>query len=164
MPRVDVPPSGPQATTELLRAVAFAARKHRHQRRKDGAASPYINHPIEVARVLADVGAVTDLELLMAAVLHDTIEDTETTPEELEREFGPAVRALVEEVTDDKSLPKATRKRLQVEHAPALPERARQLKVADKICNVRDVTHDPPTDWSLDRAGRATLRAASDPD
>jgi guanosine-3',5'-bis(diphosphate) 3'-pyrophosphohydrolase len=124
-------------TTLLLRALHFSAEKHRTQRRKDAEASPYINHPIAVARTLA--------------VLHDTIEDTETTPEELEALFGAEVRALVEEVTDDKSLPKHERKSRQIEHAPGASTRAKQIKIADKICNVRDVTHNPPSKWSHER-------------
>ena len=132
---------------ELLTALTFAARKHRDQRRKDAEASPYINHPIEVAEVLARIGGVDDVTVLQAALLHDTVEDTQTSPDELEREFGSAVRKLVEEVTDDKKLPNQTRKRLQVEHAPRLSSRAKLIKLADKICNVRDVTHTPPKDW-----------------
>lgn len=131
----------------LLTASTFAARKHRDQWRKDAEASPYINHPIEVAEILARIAGVDDVTVLQAALLHDTVEDTQTSPEELEREFGSAVRKLVEEVTDDKTLPKPERKRLQIEHAPHLSPRAKLLNLADKICNVRDVTHSPPKDW-----------------
>jgi guanosine-3',5'-bis(diphosphate) 3'-pyrophosphohydrolase len=135
----------------LLQAARFSADKHRSQRRKDEDASPYINHPIEVAELLATVGGVTDTEILMAAILHDTVEDTDTTGEELEARFGAGVRALVAEVTDDKTLPKGERKRLQVEHAPHLSARAKQIKIADKISNVREVTHNPPAGWPLER-------------
>lgn len=135
---------------DLLRAVAFAAEKHRDQRRKGAQGSPYINHPIAVAEVLALVGGISDLAALQAAVLHDTIEDTETTPTEIEQAFGAEVRDLVVEVTDDKDLPKQERKRLQIEHAPQLSERAKAIKLADKICNVRDMTHAPP-DWTRER-------------
>lgn len=136
---------------QLLEALQFAADKHRAQRRKDVDESPYINHPLEVATILATVGQVTDLAILLAAVLHDTIEDTETTPEELEDLFGPAVRALVLEVSDDKQLPKEERKRLQIEHAPMLSSGAKVIKLGDKIANVQDVTSTPPADWSLER-------------
>jgi (p)ppGpp synthase/HD superfamily hydrolase len=136
---------------QLLQALRFSAHKHQDQRRKDKDASPYINHLIEVAELMANMGNVGELPTLLAAVLHDTVEDTDTTLSELEAVFGPEVRALVEEVTDDKSLPKEVRKRLQIEHAPLLSERAKQIKVADKICNVRDVTHAPPPHWSLER-------------
>ena len=136
---------------DLFAALHFAAEKHRDQRRKGECASPYINHPIEVAEMLVRIGAVTDVTLLQAAILHDTVEDTETTFEELEARFGSAVRNLVEEVTDDKALLKEERKRLQVEHAPTLSRGARQIKLADKICNVRDVANKPPLDWSLER-------------
>ena len=137
--------------TSILKALHFAAIKHRDQRRKDTEVSPYVNHPIEVAELLARVGGATDLVILQGAILHDTIEDTETTPEELEAAFGPEVRRVVEEVTDDKRLPKAERKRLQIEHAPHLSERAKQIKIADKISNVRAVTKAPPADWPLER-------------
>jgi guanosine-3',5'-bis(diphosphate) 3'-pyrophosphohydrolase len=143
--------SSARVSRELLSTVHFAATKHRDQRRKDSAASPYINHPIEVAETLARVGGVEDPAVLQAAILHDTIEDTETTPEELAGRFGDDVRRLVEEVTDDKELDKQDRKRLQVEHAPHLSQRAKLIKLADKICNVRDVTHSPPEGWSLER-------------
>ncbi len=140
----------PNPLHALLEALLFAATKHRHQRRKDAEASPYINHPIEVAALLARAG-VDDLVTLKGAVLHDTIEDTETTGPEVEGAFGADVRAVVEEVTDDKSLPKADRKRLQIEHAPRLSARARQIKIADKISNVRAVAEEPPEDWSPQR-------------
>ncbi len=132
---------------QLLQAIEFSAYKHRVQRRKDADASPYINHPIGVATLLAIIG----LAVLAAAVLHDTMEDTETTPAELEERFGPEVRALVEEMTDDKRLPKADRKRLQVEHAPGVSANAKLIKLADKIVNLRDVCTTPPSDWSLER-------------
>lgn len=139
------------ACAAIFAALHFAAEKHRDQRRKGQCASPYINHPIEVAELLVRVGHVSDVSLLQAAVLHDTVEDTETTFQELEAQFGPAVRILVEEVTDDKTLPKEDRKRRQVEHAPTLSAGARQIKLADKICNVRDLVTKPPLDWPLER-------------
>ena len=135
----------------LLQAAGFAAHKHRDQRRKDKDASPYINHPIEVAKVLATMGGVTDLSTLIAAVLHDTVEDTNTTFPELEKLFGKEVRLLVEEMTDDKKLPKEERKRLQVAHARRLSEKAKQIKIADKICNILDITNSPPANWPLER-------------
>jgi len=131
-----------------MAALRFAADKHRDQRRKDVGASPYINHPIEVASVLAATGGVSDAVTLAAAILHDTIEDTRTTAEELADRFGREVAALVQELTDDKRLPKEERKRLQIEHAAAASHRAKLIKLADKICNVRDVTHQPPAGWS----------------
>lgn len=137
--------------SSLLAALRFAAQKHRDQRRKDEDASPYINHPIAVAEILARVGGVTDVAVLQAAVLHDTIEDTETTAAELEAEFGPEVASLVVEMTDDKSLPSPERKRLQVEHAPGVTHAAKLIKLADKICNVTDVTHSPPARWDIER-------------
>ncbi|WP_199324647.1 HD domain-containing protein [Phormidium sp. FACHB-1136] len=138
-------------TALVLQALQFAAHKHRNQRRKDEAQSPYVNHLITVANLLANPGSVTDPITLMGGILHDTLEDTQTTPEELEAAFGPAVRQVVQEVTDDKSLPKADRKRLQIEHAPHLSHHARQIKLADKISNVQDVITSPPKDWPLER-------------
>ena len=135
----------------LLKAIAFAADRHRRQRRKDAEASPYINHPIAVATVLAVEGEVSDEVTLLAAALHDTVEDTQTTFEELEEHFGPEVAGLVRELTDDKSASKKERKRLQIEHAPQASSRAKQLKIADKICNIRDITVSPPADWPLQR-------------
>ena len=135
----------------LIRAAAFAAHKHRDQRRKDAGATPYINHPLGLARILAAEGGVTDVATICAALLHDTIEDTETTPAEIEAQFGPEIRAIVEEVTDDKKLPKAQRKRLQVAHAPHISDKAKLVKLADKISNLRDVAHAPPHGWPLER-------------
>jgi guanosine-3',5'-bis(diphosphate) 3'-pyrophosphohydrolase len=137
-------------TRLLVDALAFAAYKHRLQRRKDPEASPYINHPIALAHVLAGAG-VTNAKILAAAVLHDTIEDTETTYEELCERFGKAVAGVVREVSDDKTLAKTERKRLQIEHAKELSRRARLVKLADKVCNVRDVASNPPHDWPLAR-------------
>jgi guanosine-3',5'-bis(diphosphate) 3'-pyrophosphohydrolase len=135
----------------ILRAIDFAARKHREQRRKDEEASPYINHPISVSLLLAEIGGVSDPETLAAAILHDTLEDTVTTADEIEAAFGGRVRTIVEEVTDDKGLPKAERKRLQIEHARSLSREAVLIKLGDKIANVLDVTHSPPADWSRER-------------
>ena len=134
----------------MLHAVDFAAGKHRHQRRKDARASPYINHPIALASLLKREG-IDDVAVLCAALLHDTIEDTNTTPEELAAAFGEAITSVVLEVTDDKNLAKSVRKRLQVQHAHTLTERARLVKLADKICNIRDIVAAPPADWTLAR-------------
>ena len=134
----------------VLRALHFAADKHRDHRRKDVHASPYINHPIHVAQILSEEG-VDDQEILAAAILHDTVEDTETSLGELASEFGDRVSRIVAEVTDDKSLPKQERKRLQIEHAPELSGEAALVKVADKISNVTDVIKNPPPDWDDER-------------
>ncbi|EJO53411.1 bifunctional (p)ppGpp synthetase/guanosine-3',5'-bis(diphosphate) 3'-pyrophosphohydrolase [Burkholderia multivorans] len=136
---------------KLIAAIAFAADRHRNQRRKDEEASPYINHPIALADVLANEVAIEDERVIVAAVLHDTIEDTETTEQELLRLFGKDVANIVLEVTDDKSLPKETRKRLQIEHAAHISRRAKLVKLADKICNLRDLAQHPPADWPLER-------------
>ena len=135
----------------ILKALRFSAEKHNDQRRRDAKASPYINHPIQVAETLWSVGAVRDGALLAAAILHDTIEDTDATPAEIEREFGEEVLSLVLEVTDDKSLPKEVRKQLQIENASSKSSKAKMLKLADKICNVHDLIYSPPSNWSLKR-------------
>ena len=135
----------------FVKAVAFAADKHRTQRRKDADASPYINHPIALANVLANEGGVTDVVVLSAAVLHDTIEDTNTTAEELTAIFGAKITATVLDVTDDKSLDKHVRKQRQIEHAPHISKEAKLVKLADKICNLRDILAAPPADWSPER-------------
>jgi len=136
---------------KIIEALAFAADKHRNQRRKDAQASPYINHPIGLANVLANEVGIDDERVLIAAILHDTIEDTETTEIELVRLFGQEIAAIVLEVTDDKSLTTAERKRLQVEHAPHISRRAKLVKLADKICNLRDIVSSPPANWSAAR-------------
>jgi (p)ppGpp synthase/HD superfamily hydrolase len=135
----------------VLKAAVFASERHREQKRKGTQAAPYINHPLAVADLLAGPGGVGDPLVLAAAVLHDTIEDTLTTPRELEDLFGREVRQLVEEVTDDKSLPKAERKRLQIEHAAGLSTGAKLIKLGDKIANVLDLTRDPPGNWPFER-------------
>ena len=140
-----------ESTGLILKALRFSAEKHNDQRRKDSKASPYINHPIQVAETLWRIGEVRDVTLLVAAILHDTIEDTATTPQEIKENFGEDVLALVLEVTDDKSLPKQVRKQLQVEHAPHKSRSAKLLKLADKISNVSDILQSPPEDWSLQR-------------
>ena len=124
---------------QLITALAFAADKHKNQRRKDAEASPYINHPIALANLLLNEAGVEDQRVLIAAVLHDTIEDTDTTEQELVKHFGKDVADIVLEVTDDKALPKAERKRLQIEHAAHISRRAKLVKLADKICNLRDI-------------------------
>jgi len=135
----------------IVRALEFAAHKHRDQRRKDAQASPYINHPIALANVLVSEGGVDDPVVLSAALLHDTVEDTETTTAELREAFGEKIAAIVGEVTDDKNLVKAERKRLQIEHAAHISREAKLVKLADKICNVRDVANHPPAKWDLTR-------------
>ena len=136
---------------KLIQAISFAAQKHVAQKRKGADEQPYINHVLEVANVLANTGKIEDYDVLIAAVLHDTIEDTETTVEEITKLFGATVGEYVLEVTDDKSLPKARRKELQIEHAPHLSNGAKYIKLADKISNIRDVTKNPPENWSDER-------------
>ncbi len=138
-----------EAIALVLRAAEFAAIRHRDQRRKGIDAAPYINHPLALANLLAASG-VENPVVLAAALLHDTVEDTETSPQELTQEFGDQVAAIVAEVTDDKALHKADRKRLQVEHAAHLSMEAKLVKLADKICNLRDLSDSPP-DWPIER-------------
>lgn len=138
-------------SAHLLRALSFAALKHRDQRRKGNHQAPYINHPIEVATIVATVGRVDDIAVLQAAILHDTVEDTDTTPEEIELAFGADVCALVLEMTDDMSMSSPARKQKQIARATGLSPRAKLIKIADKIANVGDIARHPPPDWTLER-------------
>lgn len=143
--------TGNAALSEVTAALRFAARKHRQQRRKDPEQTPYINHPIELLNILTNEAQVDDVIVLISALLHDTVEDTETTLAEIATRFSPEVATVIDQVTDDKSLPQATRKQLQVEHAASVSDRAKLVKLADKIANVRDMAIAPPLDWSLER-------------
>lgn len=134
----------------ILNAARFAAVKHKSQKRKDGG-TPYINHPVEVAEILSRVARISDPEIIAAALLHDTIEDTHTTAEELATIFGDRVVSLVQECTDDKALSKPERKRLQVVNAPHKSDDAKLIKIADKISNMRDIAENPPPEWSWQR-------------
>jgi (p)ppGpp synthase/HD superfamily hydrolase len=136
---------------EVLKAARFASLRHVSQKRKGAAAEPYLNHLIEVAELVSSAMSEPDTNLVAAALLHDVIEDTKTSRAEVAAEFGEDVASLVSEVTDDKSLPKAERKRLQIEHAPHLTPRAQTIKIADKISNLRGILVTPPEDWDLRR-------------
>ena len=140
-----------EPTTLILKALDFAARKHKDQRRKGCDAVPYINHPIDLVTLLWQKGGVRDEVVIAAALLHDTVEDTDTSFEELQRDFGPEICEVVAEVTDDKRLPKAERKQQQIDHAPHLTPRARLVKLADKIANLTDMIVAPPANWSNKR-------------
>lgn len=135
-------------TAQFLQALEFAAYKHANQRRKDPDKTPYINHPIAVANILLSEAQVADESILIAALLHDTVEDTDTTFEEIADRFGSLVCDIVAEVTDDKSLEKAVRKQQQIDHASGLSDRAKLLKLADKTANLRNVATAPPAGWS----------------
>jgi (p)ppGpp synthase/HD superfamily hydrolase len=132
---------------DLARAYHFAAVRHLSQKRKGKAGEPYINHLTEVAELAAVATGGEDIDLIIAAVLHDTVEDTGTTKADLERAFGPHVAEMVMEVTDDKSLPKGERKRLQIEHAPHLSWGAKIIKLADKTANLHSLKKSPPAEW-----------------
>jgi (p)ppGpp synthase/HD superfamily hydrolase len=136
----------PDPAAEILRATLFAARAHAGQARKGAAAEPYVNHVIEVATILAEHGAPQ--EAILAGLLHDTVEDTEVTHEDIVAEFGAAIAGIVAEATDDKALPKETRKALQVSLAPKKSDAAKQLKLADKISNLRAIAESPPANWN----------------
>jgi (p)ppGpp synthase/HD superfamily hydrolase len=136
---------------QFARALDFAARKHADQRRKGPQAEPYLNHLAEVARLVADATDGADTVAVLAALLHDTLEDTDTTHADLEAHFGLEVASVVAEVTDDKSLPKAERKRRQVENAPGRSHRGRLVKLADKTSNLRSLAISPPVGWAYER-------------
>jgi GTP diphosphokinase / guanosine-3',5'-bis(diphosphate) 3'-diphosphatase len=140
-----------RAVNDVLKAALFAAEKHSEQRRKGTAAEPYVNHLLEVAELVSSTLPEPDTNLVIAALLHDTIEDTGVTKEKLVHAFGPDVANLVMEVTDDKSLPKVERKRLQIVNASNISVRAQAIKLADKISNLRAIHSSPPADWSVER-------------
>jgi guanosine-3',5'-bis(diphosphate) 3'-pyrophosphohydrolase len=142
----------------VLRAMEFAAIAHRDQRRKDDFQAPYINHPIQLARLLSEHG-ISDEITLSAAILHDVIEDTGTTLDALRAMFGDDIAGVVAEVSDDKTLPKDVRKQLQIEHAAVCSKRAKLVKLADKICNVRDLLIAAPAGWSQQRMSEYVLWA-----
>uniref|UniRef100_A0A0P4WVQ1 Guanosine-3',5'-bis(diphosphate) 3'-pyrophosphohydrolase MESH1 n=1 Tax=Scylla olivacea TaxID=85551 RepID=A0A0P4WVQ1_SCYOL len=146
------PPRGKSESVAaaIIRCVNFSAIKHRKQRRKDPQQTPYINHPIGVAYLLVEAG-VEDVDVLQAALLHDTVEDTDTSPQELQDVFGPRVAGLVAEVTDDKSLPSKERKRLQIVHAASASHEAKLVKLADKLYNLRDLERCTPMGWTNTR-------------
>jgi guanosine-3',5'-bis(diphosphate) 3'-pyrophosphohydrolase len=139
------------AVQAVLRAANFAAVKHAKQRRKGASAEPYINHLLEVAELVWSALSEPDTNLVIAALLHDSIEDAGVTKEELVEAFGVDVADLVMEVTDEKSLPRAERKRLQILNAPKISVRAGIIELADKLANVRSILVSPPPDWSVQR-------------
>ena len=139
-----------QLISLLFKALAFSAEKHRTQKRKDIDKSPYINHPIALANILAQRWVI-DENVLCAAILHDTLEDTETTADELRKNFGEKITSIVLEVSDDKSLEKEVRKQLQIDHAASLSKEAKLVKLADKIANITDIINTPPAGWSKER-------------
>ncbi|XP_041356489.1 guanosine-3',5'-bis(diphosphate) 3'-pyrophosphohydrolase MESH1-like [Gigantopelta aegis] len=142
---------GSRVIQDIIRCTDFAARKHKGQRRKDSESTPYINHPIGVAFILTEEAGISDVAVIQAALLHDTVEDTHTTIEEIGREFGDEVKGLVSEVTDDKSLPKLERKQQQILHAPHASHKAKLVKLADKLYNLRDLKRGAPVGWSESR-------------
>jgi len=138
-------------TSRIIKAADFAAIRHRDDRRKDEAKTPYINHPIGVAKILTEEGGVDDADVIIGALLHDTVEDTDTTLEEIGNMFGENVRHIVDQVTDDKNLEKAERKRLQVVNAPGKTKQAKLVKLADKLYNLRDLNRCTPSGWDEER-------------
>ncbi|CAD5206422.1 unnamed protein product [Bursaphelenchus okinawaensis] len=149
--KLDEEPSVDDGMTLVIHATDFAARRHRFQKRKDPAGTPYINHPIGTAYLLTSVGKITDPVVLAAAMLHDTVEDTKTTLEEIKEVFGEEMYNIVNECTDDKSLPKARRKELKVETAGDLSHKAKLVHLADKLYNLRDIERVVPAGWNKSR-------------
>lgn len=137
--------------TLIVQAIYFAADKHRGQSRKDAVNTPYINHPIALAKLLVEVGNISDTNVLAAALLHDTVEDTDATIDDIEELFGRKIRDIVSEVTDDKSRSSPERKRLQIETAAHISHEAKLVKLADKINNLQDLLDRPPVKWNLQR-------------
>lgn len=143
-----------QEVAEICSGIDFAAEKHRLQTRKNKEKTPYISHPLGVAYNLMEIGDVRESSIIVGALLHDTVEDTQTTFEEIENKFGKQVASLVKEVTDDKSLAQEARKRLQVINAAHKSKGAAQIKLADKLFNLNDLFNNPPADWTQTRIDR----------
>lgn len=138
-------------TKRFLSALAYASEKHRDQRRKNQEAAPYINHPIQVAYILSAVGGVTDEDILMSALLHDTLEDTEATAEEIRLLFGERVARIVQECTDDPGVSREERKLQQIQKAAGKSHEAKLVKLADKLNNLQELTFSQPVKWSLEQ-------------
>ncbi len=136
---------------QVTQAMDFAANAHAHQRRKGSQSEPYVNHVTDVARILAEATGGEDIVLIIAALLHDTIEDQEVSHEQISGLFGIEVADLVQEVTDNMSIRKLERKLLQVANASRKSPRAKMLRIADKISNLNSILNDPPTHWDLNR-------------
>ncbi|KAM8705285.1 hypothetical protein ACLKA7_009707 [Drosophila subpalustris] len=139
------------ASEEFMKCLQYAAQKHSTQRRKDPQSTPYVNHVINVSTILAVEAGITDEGVLMAALLHDVVEDTDATFGDVEKLFGTEVSTLVRAVTDDKSLEKEERKRLQIENASKTPRKGKLIKLADKLDNLRDLQVHTPQGWTEER-------------
>jgi guanosine-3',5'-bis(diphosphate) 3'-pyrophosphohydrolase len=137
--------------TRVMKAADAAARWHVHQRRKGTAQEPYVNHLLEVAHLVAAATDGREADVVIAALLHDAVEDQDVTAETIAREFGRDVADIVMEVTDDKSLPKAQRKQRQVDSAGHKSRAAKLIKLADKTSNLRAISLSPAPDWSIER-------------
>jgi len=136
------------SVTELTGALRFAAEAHANQRRKGAAQEPYVNHLIEVAELIVDATGGDDPDIVIGALLHDTIEDTAVTYDEIEARFGRRVADLVRENSDDMSLPKQERRRRRIAEAAHKSDGAKLIKIADLISNARAMTTSPPAGWA----------------
>ena len=143
----------------ILQAAEFAAERHQKQNRRNVEKTPYIVHPLRVARHLLMIGHIYDADILMSALLHDTIEDTETSLDEIGRHFGYRVQNLVQEVSDDKTLPKEERKHQQIQNAPKKSLQAALIVLADKLSNLADLMENPPLEWNTERISNYFLWA-----
>ncbi len=143
-------------TGKLLEAIEFASEKHKNQFRKNKDKTPYIHHPVQVARTISRHVQNVDNDVLIAAVLHDVLEDTDTSRVELENTFGKKIASIVLEVTDNKNQPKLLRKLLQIKNAKKKSIEAKTIAVADKICNLTDIINDPPVNWNPQRKNMYT--------
>uniref|UniRef100_A0A8R1XYA5 Guanosine-3',5'-bis(diphosphate) 3'-pyrophosphohydrolase MESH1 n=1 Tax=Onchocerca volvulus TaxID=6282 RepID=A0A8R1XYA5_ONCVO len=132
----------------IIKAVDLAARRHRKQRRKDATQTPYVNHPIGVAYILTNEGQITDTATVIAAILHDTVEDTKTTDEEIRRMFGDEIADIVKECTVVKSIKREIRMKSQLEKASKLSRKAKLVQLADKLYNIRDIERCTPCGWT----------------
>lgn len=136
---------------QIFKALQYASIKHKGQIRKGRDRAAYINHPIAVANTIINVGKIEDENTIIAALLHDVIEDTDTTEQDISEAFNSEIAQIVLEVSDDKHLSIEERKALQIKNAPHLSDEAKIIRVADKICNIRDVIDFPPITWNKKR-------------
>ncbi|MFZ9848658.1 MAG: HD domain-containing protein [Flavobacteriales bacterium] len=131
----------------LFKALNYSAEQHKAQRRKGMESVPYINHPIKVTNIITQFIPDASDDLICAAILHDVVEDTDATIDDIKNKFGDAIASIVQEVTDDKSISKAESRRKQIENAPKLSYNAKIIRVCDKISNVRDICGENIPDW-----------------
>lgn len=143
----------------VLEAVGFAAEGHNGQLRENPEKTPYIIHPIRVTEHLMTIANVHERDILVAALLHDTVEDTKITFADIQKSFGTTAEGYVRELTDNMSLPQEERMKLQIETAPKKSLAAAQIKLADKYDNLKSLQSNPPATWDQKKIDEYFLSA-----